>query len=107
MRDDLVFDGYPLVIRRSTQSRPALVLLGALLTALISAALCSGAILDHPPAPAVPLIVIVCIGSPLFAGWEVPRALATIRAERAGVRALARFSRSLAQLPETEHPLGL
>ena len=54
---------------------------------------------------AIPLVVAICIGCPLFAGWEVPNALAALRANRAG-KALARLRRSLDELPETEHPLG-
>ncbi len=42
----------------------------------------------------------------MFAGWEVPSAVAALRSERAG-RALARLRRTLDELPETEHPLGL
>jgi hypothetical protein len=41
----------------------------------------------------------------MFAGWEVPNALATLRSDRAG-KALRKLRRSLAELPETEHPLG-
>ena len=87
-------------------ARPGLVLLVAAVTALISAATCTGAILAPAPAVAIPLVLAVCIGCPLFAGWQVPDALAALRSERAG-RALARLRRSLDELPETEHPLGL
>ena len=107
MPDDRSFDRSRCVVCGLPASPEALVVVAAVLTTLISLALCSGAILSHPPVAAVPLIVIVCIGSPVFASWEVPRALTTIRAERARAKALARFSRSLTQLPETEHPLGL
>lgn len=87
--------------------RPTLVLGAALMTALLSAALCAAAILARAPAAVVPLIMMICIGCPLFAGWEVPSAVAALRADRAGGRALARLRRTLEQLPETEHPLGL
>ncbi len=87
-------------------TRPGLVLLVAAVTALISAATCTGAILAPAPAAAIPLVVAICIGCPMFAGWEVPNALAALRSERAG-RALARLRRTLDALPETEHPLGL
>ncbi|MBV8953222.1 MAG: hypothetical protein JO262_19910 [Solirubrobacterales bacterium] len=97
-----------LVMRRSPgRVRASLVLVVAFLTALLSAAMCAAAILAPAPAPAVPLVVAVCIGCPLFAGWEVPVAVASLRADRAGGRALARLRRTLEQLPETEHPLGL
>jgi len=85
--------------------RPRLVLLAAVLTALISAGVCVGAILAPAPAVAIPLVVAICIGCPMFAGWEVPNALAALRANRAG-KTLAKLRRSLDRLPETEHPLG-
>jgi len=86
-------------------AQPRLVLLAALLTALISAGVCVGAILAPAPAVAIPLVVAICVGCPMFAGWEVPNALAALRARRAR-KALARLRRSLDRLPETEHPLG-
>lgn len=85
----------------------ALTLITAGLTLLMAAGICAAAILAHAPAAVVPLVIVGCIVCPVFALWEVPGALADLRAERAGGKALARFRRSLAQLPETEHPLGL
>ncbi len=87
--------------------QPRLVLLVAALSALISAATCVVAVLVPAPAPALPLIVAVCVGCPVFAGWEAPFAVAALRAERTGGEALTMLRRSLAQLPEIEHPLGL
>jgi hypothetical protein len=87
--------------------RPRLVLAVAALSALISAAICVVAVLVPAPAAAVPLVVAVCVGCPIFAGWEAPFAVAALRAERAGGKALAMLRRSLEQLPEIEHPLGL
>jgi hypothetical protein len=78
----------------------------ALATSLISAAVCVAAILAPAPAVAIPLVVAISIGCPVFAGWEVPNAVAALRAHRAG-NALARLRRSLDKLPETDHPLGL
>jgi hypothetical protein len=86
-------------------SQPRLVLFAALVTVLISAGVCVAAILAPAPADAIPLVVAICIGCPMFAGWEVPNALAALRANRAG-KALAKLRRSLDRLPETEHPLG-
>jgi hypothetical protein len=43
----------------------------------------------------------------MFAVWEVPGAIASLWAEREGGKALATLRRRLAQLPETEHPLGV
>jgi hypothetical protein len=85
--------------------QPALTLAVALVTALISAAVCTGAILAPAPAVAIPLVVAICIGCPLFAGWEVPSALIALRVKRAG-KSLVKLRRSLDELPETEHPLG-
>jgi hypothetical protein len=83
------------------------VLAAALFTALLSAGLCAAAILVPAPAAVVPLVVVICIGCPMLAGWDVPLAVASLRADRSGGRALAALRRALAQLPETEHPLGL
>jgi hypothetical protein len=89
------------------RSQPRHILAVAILTALMSMALCIAAILAPAPAAVAPVVVAICIGSPLFAGWEVPFALAALRADRAGGKLLARFQRTLEELPETEHPLGL
>ena len=89
------------------RSHPSLVLLAALLTVLTSIAVCVVAVLAPAPAAALPVVVAICVGCPVFAGWEVPTAIASLRADRAAGRALDRLRRSLAQLPETEHPLGL
>ena len=87
-------------------ARPRLVVLAAVLTSLISAAVCAAAILAPAPAVVIPLVVAICVGCPMFAGWEVPNAVAALRVRRAG-RALATLRRTLDELPETEHPLGL
>jgi hypothetical protein len=106
MHDDGLLEVYAVAARRDAMpSQPALTLLVALVTALISAGICTGAILAPAPAVAIPLVVAICVGCPLFAGWEVPSALVALRANRAG-QALTRLRRSLDQLPETEHPLG-
>lgn len=89
------------------RSSPQLVLAVAALTLLVSVALCAGAILAPAPPAAVPLVIMVCIGCPLFAAWQVPIAVAALRARRLGGQTLSRFRRSLDELPETEHPLGL
>jgi hypothetical protein len=106
MRDEGLLGGYAFAARHpATHSQPRLVLIAALLTALISGATYVGAILAPAPAVAIPLVVAICVGCPLFAGWEVPTALAALRANRAG-QALARLRRSLDELPEIQHPLG-
>ncbi len=77
----------------------------AALSALCSAGLCAAAVILHPPAGVVPLLVIVCVGCPVFGTWELPHAIAALRAASKR-RAIATFRRSLEQLPETRHPLG-
>jgi hypothetical protein len=111
MRDEFSFDTSARVVRgRGCDSSPSIVLLAAIVTALISAAVCVAAILAPAPAAAAPLVVAISIGCPVFAAWDVPVALASLRADRAvrsGKKALATLRRNLEQLPETEHPLGL
>jgi hypothetical protein len=73
----------------------------------MSAGLCAAAIVAPAPSAVVPLVVVISVGCPVFAAWEVPGAIASVRAEQERGKALAALRRSLAQLPETEHPLGL
>jgi hypothetical protein len=89
------------------RTAPHLVVIAAVITTLVSVALCAVAVLAPAPAAAVPLVVATCVGGPLFAAWEVPVALAAIRARRVGGDPVSTLRRSLDQLPETEHPLGL
>jgi hypothetical protein len=93
--------------RRRSRSQPLLVLLGLSVAALVSAGICVAAIVARAPVAVAPLVAAVCVGGPLFAGWEVPSAVTSWRAERARSRAVAALRRGLKQLPETEHPLGL
>jgi hypothetical protein len=92
--------------RRRTRSEPVLVLLAALMTIITSAVLVGAAILAPAPAAVVPIVVIVSIGCPVLASWQIPPVVATLRAKRFATRALSQLHRALAQLPETEHPLG-
>lgn len=85
---------------------PCFILLVAAVTVAVSLATCVAAMLVPAPAAAVPLVALVCVGCPLFASWEVPMAIASLRTLRAR-RALANLRESLDQLPEVEHPLGL
>lgn len=85
---------------------PRLTLLVAALSLLSSLALCAAAILVPAPAAAVPMVALICVGVPMFVTWEIPAAIAAMRARR-GHRALALLRQSLEQLPEVEHPLGL
>jgi hypothetical protein len=86
--------------------RPHLVLVLAVATVAVSVTLCGAAILARAPSAVVPLVALSCVGCPIFASWEVPGAIASLRADR-GRKALATLRKSLDQLPEVEHPLGL
>ena len=105
MQDELISGSLPdLITPRPT---PYAVLATACLAALLSAFLCAAAIIDRAPAGAVPVIVLVCVGAPLFGSFGLPEALASVLHDRRGGRALTRLRRGLAELPETPHPLGL
>jgi hypothetical protein len=96
-----------------------LLCLSAALAALASAALLTAAALVPAPPVVLPLLVPVCIACPMGAAWELPGAIARLRAERrrdegpAAGRArldehpLDALRRQLDALPETRHPLDL
>ncbi len=92
-----------------TRAQAILVFVTAILTPLACAGLCAAAILVPAPAGVVPIVALCCVGCPMFAAWQLPSALMTIRVRgrRAQAAALAELRRGLDQLPETEHPLGL
>ena len=75
--------------------------------AIATAFMCGGLFVAVAAVPAplavVPLAAIVCIGCPIVAAWNLPLAVAVLRAAAADRRELRR---SLARLPEVEHPLG-
>jgi len=83
----------------------------AAVTALTCAGLLCAAALAPAPVALLPLIVVVCVGFPMLAAWELPRALAGLRHHRERMhdhaRAVAELRAGLAKLPETSHPLGL
>lgn len=107
MREPERFDVPPPVSRRfATRAQALLILIVAVVTALVCMGLCAAAILLPAPPAVVPLVVASCVGAPLFAGWEAPLALASVRADRSGRKALTRLRRSLDRLPEVEHPHG-
>lgn len=89
----------------ATRRQPRFSLLVAALAVLSGLATCTAAILAPAPAAAVPVVALVCVGCPMFASWEMPIALASLRAQR-GRQALAALRKSLDRLPEVEHPLG-
>jgi hypothetical protein len=77
------------------------------LTVLACAGLVSAAVLAPAPPAVLPLIVLVAIGMPMTAAFELPSVLATLRHGHREGRALTRLRRELERLPETHHPLGL
>ena len=73
-------------------------------TGLIGAALlCAAALVPAPPA-VLPLLVVVCVGSPMAAACELPGAIAVLRRRRGRRRALD--SRSVEALPTTSDATG-
>ena len=90
--------------------RSLLLCVSAALTALLCGALLTAAALVPAPAPVVPLLVVIGIGCPMAAAWDLSEAIADVRDRRRlarGARAHQRFHRELQALPEREHPLGL
>jgi hypothetical protein len=94
-----------------TRRQALLACLFAALTVVTCAAMFTAAALAPAPAALVPLVAVLCVGLPMVAAWELPRAVAALR--RHGVlrshdtRAVAELRRSLARIPETAHPLDL
>jgi hypothetical protein len=79
-------------------------------TALVCAGLLAAAALVPAPPVVLPFIALVCIGSSMVAGHELPVAIAGLRRTLPRTldhEALDALRRQLDQLPETPHPLGL
>ena len=74
----------------------------AVVVALACAGLVSAAALVPAPPAVLPLIAIVSVGGPMTVSFELRDGIAALRRQR---RVLARFRRTLAELPETSHPL--
>ena len=106
MHGELLFQNPLSAPRWHSRSEPALVLFAALMTVVTSAVLLTAAILAPAPEAVIPFVVIVSIGCPVLASWQIPPVIAPLRAKRFTTRALSQMHRGLAQLPETEHPLG-
>lgn len=80
----------------------ALSALAAVVTTVCCAALLTAAVLVPAPTPILLTIVVVSIGFPMHAAWDLSRVTA------AGPRLdPAELRRQLDRLPETQHPLGL
>jgi hypothetical protein len=89
----------------------------AVFTALACGGLITAAILVPAPVAALPLIAIACVGLPMLAAWQLASVHVALGGLRAALRraprhrpldesAVHELRRSLARLPETEHPLG-
>jgi hypothetical protein len=102
-----------------TRRQAVLLCVCAALTAVMCAALLGAAALIPAPPVVLPFLVVIGVGCPMAVACEVPGAIAVLRAGRdrtAGGRsggpaldgrALETLRRQLAQIPETQHPLGL
>jgi hypothetical protein len=86
------------------------------LTIVACAALCLAAFVVPAPPVVVPFVVVVSIAVPMVAAWDLPMAIAVLRSpssalarrnEAATAVALNKLRAELAELPETQHPLGL
>jgi len=107
MRNEQLLQDSPFAMSWSATGRgPIRVLIAAAVTAMISVATCVAAILAPAPAAVVPLVVAICFGCPLFAGWEVPTAIEHLLGGRRHRKALDSLARDLSRLPEIDHPLG-
>jgi hypothetical protein len=74
----------------------------AVLVILACAGLISAAALVPAPPLVLPLIAIVSVGAPMTVTPELQAGIAALRRHR---NAMAALRRSLAELPETAHPL--
>jgi len=84
-----------------TQACAACCLAAVVVAAAV--ALLLAAALAPAPAAVLPLVVLAGVGMPMVVAYELPPAVASLRAHRSLVTALRR---DLAQLPETVHPLS-
>ena len=95
--------------RLVTRRQAAGAIVVAVLSVLCSTGLCIAAVLVHPPIAVDPLVVIACVGFPVLGTWELPPAIAMLRANRRAHskrRLIANLRQALDQLPETDHPFG-
>jgi hypothetical protein len=67
----------------------------------VAVGLLLAAALVPAPAAVLPLVVLVGVGMPMVVAYELPPAVASLRAHR---RLVAAMRRDLARLPETAHP---
>jgi hypothetical protein len=77
------------------------------LTLLCAAGLVTAAVLVPAPASALPAVILLGIGMPMVAAWELSFVIAALQHAARDGRAVAGLRRELDGLPETHHPLGL
>jgi hypothetical protein len=93
-----------------TRGQALLVCATVALTVLACGGLLLTAALVPAPPVVLPFIVVVCIGFPMVASWELRPSLAILRASgglirrRRNARLLEEMRAYLEQLPETPHP---
>lgn len=102
---------------RTLPRRRALVVTAfAAFTALVCGGLITAAMLVPAPVAVLPLIALACVGLPMLAAWQLASVHVAVGGLRPALRrgprhrpldesALLELRRSLARLPETEHPL--
>jgi|SRR3954465_14926604 hypothetical protein len=76
-------------------------------TLLCAGGLVAAAVLVPAPAPVLPAVVVLAIGLPMVAAWELSFVIAALQHAAHAGRAVAGLRRELDALPETRHPLGL
>ena len=74
--------------------------LAALVVAAAVSLLLAAALTPAPPA-VLPFVVLVGVAMPMVVAYQLPPAVASLRAHR---RLVAAIRRDLARLPETAHP---
>jgi hypothetical protein len=96
----------------ATRSEVVLTWCFAGLAVLVGGVLIAAAALAHAPPAVLPLVIVVGMGGPMLAAWELHSVAPRLRARRTTRVApldegsLAALRRRLDQLPETQHPLG-
>jgi hypothetical protein len=91
-------------VRVPSRLRVVLGCVLALIATVASAGILAAAALEPAPVAALPVVILVCLGCPMLAVWELRPSVAGLRRE---LRAVAELRRHLDRLPETRHPLGL
>jgi hypothetical protein len=85
-----------------SRGRARLMFLSALAMAAACAGLLAAAALVPAPHIVLPFLILICIGCPMAAAYELPVAITALRTHAAR----ASLKRSLDALPEVPHPHG-